>query len=278
MWVGFTGHWGLTVHGLPEHPHYPSAPILEAVLDFRVATLPAAAIDAIQQLGPDLGASYTRSERLKAGRISRSTFSDADGMAYASDDGKHVVQARLDGFSFSRLAPYDRWETFIAEARRTWDAYEGRVLRGRQILGFSVRYINEFTLEYYVPLHVYFNVYPAMPNRDVLFTKLFLMAETATDELPGRHLVLLAPRILMDDFDARYDEAPVSTTTAESLTPGEPTETPEAPPPLRIMLDNLFLFEAENASSAWSVMDRVRKIKNDVFNSQITERLKETLR
>ena len=43
---------------------------------------------------------------------------EQNGYIFASSDERQIFQARLDGFSFSRLAPYDRWETFRDEARR----------------------------------------------------------------------------------------------------------------------------------------------------------------
>ena len=50
---------------------------------------------------------------------------------------------RSDGFTFSRLAPYNDWETFYEEARRLWLAYvdlAGQVMLRRA----AVRYINQF--------------------------------------------------------------------------------------------------------------------------------------
>lgn len=266
-----SGPHGLIVQGLDElFPHYHTAPIVEAVLDFDVATLPSTALTNIEEMGQYLGTTYTRSEPLKHGRVSRATFSDADGVAFASDDGKHLVQARLDGFSFSRLAPYDRWETFIAEAHRTWDVYADHILRGQQITGFSVRYLNEFKLEYDVPLHVYFNVYPAMPNSDTLFSTVFLMVGTATEDLPGRQLTVLAPRPIIDRLD---DNGEQRVTQPQQVSDDVDRTVPTFP----MILDNMFQFEADNAANAWAVMDRVRKIKNDTFNSQITDRLKEKI-
>ena len=41
-----------------------------------------------------------------------------DGYVFTSADGKQVVQYRLDGFTFSRLRPYTRWEEVFAEAQK----------------------------------------------------------------------------------------------------------------------------------------------------------------
>ena len=40
---------------------------------------------------------------------------------------KQLVQARANGFTAHRLAPYEGWETFRHEARRLWDVYRQTV-------------------------------------------------------------------------------------------------------------------------------------------------------
>ena len=48
-----------------------------------------------------------------------------DGYLLSSLDGRQIVQARLDGYTFNKLKPYDRWETFREEAKRIWQTYAG---------------------------------------------------------------------------------------------------------------------------------------------------------
>ena len=40
------------------------------------------------------------------------------GYVYATEDGSKKFQPTLTGFTFNRLAPYDSWEQFSAEALR----------------------------------------------------------------------------------------------------------------------------------------------------------------
>jgi hypothetical protein len=44
-----------------------------------------------------------------------------------------------------------------------------------------------------------------------------------------------------------------------------------------MLLDNMFMFRIRDESKAWESMDLIRKIKNKTFESQLTEKLKETL-
>jgi uncharacterized protein (TIGR04255 family) len=43
------------------------------------------------------------------------------GFKFTSLNKQQILQAQIDGFTFSTLAPYDRWELFRDEARRLWE-------------------------------------------------------------------------------------------------------------------------------------------------------------
>jgi uncharacterized protein (TIGR04255 family) len=67
------------------------------------------------------------------------------GYDFPSGDGKQIFQARLDGFAFSRLAPYDCWESFRDEGRRLWEIYR-TVAQPEVVTRIGVRYINRLDL------------------------------------------------------------------------------------------------------------------------------------
>src|SRR5207253_8822162 len=79
------------------------------------------------------------------GRFSTSTTSQQFGFVFASKDQRLILQARLDGFALSRLAPYENWETFRDEARRLWTAYR-RYAHPEKIVRLAVRYVNRLDL------------------------------------------------------------------------------------------------------------------------------------
>jgi uncharacterized protein (TIGR04255 family) len=250
-----------------EFQHYNRAPITEAILNFRIEPMPADRFALLEEVKSRLAASYPKWQRLEKGEIALSSFSGADGLAFASEDGKFVVQARLDGFSFSQLAPYDRWATFIDRARMAWDVYSAVAMPSKNIVGFFVRYINEFRLPYETPLHQFFHVYPATPNRDTLFTNLLMITEAAIPEIPGgAHTMFFHP--LPESAQNIPDVTSESVLTAAS---------PGTPPTFRMVLDNMFRFNVRDYENAWKIMDEVHRIKNATFESQITDRLKETL-
>src|SRR5207253_4384748 len=67
------------------------------------------------------------------------------GYTFTSSDGLQAFQSRLDGFTFSRLAPYNGWESFCSEARRLWNIYR-EVTQPQAVTRAAVRYINRLDL------------------------------------------------------------------------------------------------------------------------------------
>jgi hypothetical protein len=118
---------------MSEPTRFPNAPITEALLDIRVKLseqIDLAQLATIQDLIKDQYPS--RHERLfwqsdlqiAQGdlKISPPTGGPV-GYAFTSLDGKQNIQARKDGFSFSRLKPYEDWISLRDEAKRLWQYY-----------------------------------------------------------------------------------------------------------------------------------------------------------
>ncbi len=139
-----------------EYPQLSKAPIVEAVIDFRV-TLPSDfKLDAFQPLRSQLAKDYPGFEEQQiveqtikqapgsAAEVS-TRFSGIHGYRLLSSDGKNVVQLRRDGFTFSRLNPYTRWDEVFAEAWRLWCMYI-EAAGPLELSRIAVRYINRMLL------------------------------------------------------------------------------------------------------------------------------------
>lgn len=63
------------------------------------------------------------------------------GLRCESADKLHVVQFNRDGFSFSRLQPYQSWEQFDQEGMRLWELYN-EVAQPLEIQRLGLRFIN----------------------------------------------------------------------------------------------------------------------------------------
>lgn len=152
--------------------HYSRAPITEAVIELQVTLPQEATLAAIAAMQTNIAVDYPNQEALlviqgemTAGASVGATASQTQiGFAYANSDRQQIVQARLDGFSFSRLAPYERWELFRDEAQRLWKIYQTAIYP-TSINRLAVRYINRLDL----PLPIkdfkdYLRVYPEVPS------------------------------------------------------------------------------------------------------------------
>jgi uncharacterized protein (TIGR04255 family) len=135
--------------------HLPKAPITEALVDIRVK-LPAdtelAKLGSIHELIVDQYPKRKERRRrefsfeFKEGEPPNQAATDiTDGYFYISRDDKQVVQVRLDGFTFSRLKPYEKWETMRDEARRLWQLYV-KFASPEFITRIAVRYINHLNI------------------------------------------------------------------------------------------------------------------------------------
>jgi uncharacterized protein (TIGR04255 family) len=229
--------------GAPRH--YKRAPIVEATLGINVPALADDQIALLDEVRQALEGEYPTS------LTSDSEAADGKDAGYVlkSADEKYVLRFAKDRFALSRLEPYDRWESFSDEFRRTWSIFETAIKPAR-LDGFWVRYINKLQVPLERPLRDFFNVYPAWPDPKVLFTQMFLLAEIAIPEPPGRLLVHMFPVIDEADLDGGF---------------------------FPMVLGNTFNFKAEAVDAVWRNMDAVRKVKNAIFDSQLTDEMKETI-
>ena len=134
----------------PDSP-YPRAPIAEAIFDVRVAELDETKLPDIMSFSDD---GYPQREQstlsgaeIESGPLGVSTraIRRMNGVRLTSDDGLQIAQLRTDGFSFSRLAPYENWQVFYGEARRLWQAYV-EVAQPENVHRMAVRYINQIVV------------------------------------------------------------------------------------------------------------------------------------
>jgi uncharacterized protein (TIGR04255 family) len=138
---------------MQERQHYSKAPITEAIIDLRGILPSDITLSNLHGLTSYLECDYPYREnavrvesQVTAGAsVGASANQTQVGYVYSSDDGKQILNAGLMGFTFSRLAPYDRWETFRDEARRLWEIY-CQMVRVEKLNRIAVRYINRIDI------------------------------------------------------------------------------------------------------------------------------------
>jgi len=154
--------------------HYPNAPITEAIIDLRVQPREGLTIEALRQVGEGEREKYPTdgpiveavgTMEVKPGvSASASAQQRPLGFKFVSEDEKCVWQSRGNGFTFSRLAPYESWEPFSAEARRLWNVYRGAV-NPKKVVRLAVRYVNRLDVPgSSVDLDEYFQTAPRISD------------------------------------------------------------------------------------------------------------------
>lgn len=241
-------------------PHYARAPITEAVIDLRTEVSPGVTAQDLKRLYAGEKDRYPTVQPLSTQHFSvevgmgfaTETRVEEKGWRYISADRKNICRIRIDGFTFSRLPPYEKWEALRDEARRLWQPYAS--FAAPKVLRVGLRYINRLDLP--------------LPMRDL---KDYLrIGPEVSSELPQAMSSFFMQCMLpQEDIEAML-------VINEGLVPTE-GQTDIA----SIMLD-IDLFREANLpggdAELWGVFELLRQRKNRVFESSITERVREMIR
>ena len=237
------------------------APIVEAVIDVRVRTAPDLRVEVFEDLG-ELAADYPKRDELTqfemgftklpgkppdAHQVDRGKI----GFRHVSEDGKFIAQLRKDGFTFSRLAPYTRWEEIFAEASRLYRHYL-QTAAAEEVHRIAVRYINRLPL----------------PEGDVNDFSPFLTAPP-----PFPHEVPAVMTGFLTQVQVQEPDSLIQATVTQTIQRGEVT-----PGFVPVILD-LDVFEVGafplEPDRLLSRFEALRMAKNRLFFSSITERTAE---
>jgi len=143
---------------LNECTVFPNAPITEALLDIQVKLPKDVNLELLEtfhdqgdvkEIYPEKSPRelYKASVKLSAkGSASLlPTTGGPDGYFFQTSNKEKVVQARLDGYTFNKLKPYESWEAFRSEARDLWDIYS-QITNPVKITRIALRYINRIEI------------------------------------------------------------------------------------------------------------------------------------
>jgi uncharacterized protein (TIGR04255 family) len=131
--------------------HYSNAPILEAAIDLRCEFAVEQSLENLGRVQELLAADYPLREdqvEFKA-QITPATGFTGDqrvtGFRLLPIERAKIVGVGSRGFTFSWLAPYDRWESLREEAFRIWQSYYA-ITKPVSISRVGVRFINRLDL------------------------------------------------------------------------------------------------------------------------------------
>ncbi len=262
----YTGLAVSTAWRMAEYAHLNKAPIVEALIDFRVKPkegLQPSDLQPIQEKLKDRYPTQKSIHQVKAEfsvnvgdgaapeiPIRSTSASSSIGIRLDSVDGLRVLQAQIHGFTFSRLKPYDTWETLLEETKALWDLYV-EVAAPVSLTRVATRFINRLELPLPIPeFEEYLTRPPVVPNGIPELVSEFLSRIVAHDTASGASVVVIQ--------------------ALETVVPGSNI--------LPVLLDIDVFKQANfdvNSNDYWELLSGFRKLKNTAFFGSITERTKE---
>lgn len=242
--------------------YYKKSSITEALIDIRIDASSEAEIPNLKNIQESILPQYSVGEEIieLQGQIqggysitATATASQAlIGYRFFSHDVKQIFQARLNGFTFSRLDPYEGWEDFRNEARRLWDIYQAAI-KPKNVNRVAVRYINKLDL----PL-------PMNDFKDYLRT----VPEVSPDLPQGLSDFFMQLQIPQPDLGGML-------LLNEAIIP------PSGDDLVSMVLDiDLFCNEIfpGDGIAHWDLLEKFRGRKNEIFEACITDKTRELLK
>ena len=177
------------------------------------------------------------------------------GRKYVSADKRQLAVFRRDGFSFSRLPPYERWQSFRDEAHRLWKIYKN-VASEQLIARWGLRYINRVDIPLKTPIENFLAIYPELPpNADGSLRTInssYMRVDGIVEEIPNGRLII----------------------QQASLPPGR-----EDFATLSLDFDiSVALFSGMSEESVWESLETARTVKNKLFVASLKKDFLETFR
>lgn len=237
-----------------------NAPIVEAVVDIEcdmplapgIQALESAARDAFRSQYPKFTQIFVQEHLIApnpdAPQMPQVSVMDRGihGLRFLHDDGKQLVQLRISGFSFNRLAPYSSLDDYIPEIKRTWALFIG-VASPLHVRLIRLRYINRILLpvsEIGPSLADYLEICPHLPDEEQLAFVGFFNQHAAVEKKTGHNInIILAT------------QAP---------------ENSKLPIILDITVEAIVSLEPGNWLDIQSSIQSLRRLKNDVFRNTLT--------
>lgn len=245
---------------MAEYSLLPNAPITEALIDIRIKAKEDFDIARFLTLHDAISDQYPKKKtrhkwegrfEFKKGETPITAGTEKiDGYIFTSADGKQIFQARIDGFTFNRLKPYDKWETFRDEAFRLWQLYKDLV--SPEIIRVAVRFINKIDI-------------PLSPQAVLDFDNYLTGGPIVPKGLPQGISSFLTRVVIRDP---EIDASAIITQAFEQII--DPKYVP-----IILDIDVFKQKETIKEEEAWQALEKLRHFKNRIFFSSITDKTKE---
>jgi uncharacterized protein (TIGR04255 family) len=136
---------------MPDPRHLNQPPIVEALVHFQANASRLWATQGAKELAkasfphhPQIEEQHQLSVQIQPGKADpvQQIFQQlSNGFVMRSSDEPTVHQVRRDGYSYSRLPPYEGWEPFISAAKAGWQIY-AHAFQPEELHSLALRFIN----------------------------------------------------------------------------------------------------------------------------------------
>ncbi len=239
---------------------YTNAPITEAIIDFRVTVSDDCTLAHLANIHDKVRAHYPVMEPIQISSAtveiqaqsepSVSSTYQHNGYSFRSEDGLYVFQAKLDGFTMNRLAPYESWERFLGEATSCWKEYCS-ACHPTEVTRVAVRYINKLNLpgedkDDSVELNHYLKTVPEIGSGfPQLMTNFFMQIQCPQEDISSMLVI------------------------TEALFPNGPQGMSSILLDLDLSRESIWTIEEQER--IWQALEVLRTRKNEVFEASITD-------
>ena len=236
--------------------HLNNAPIVEALIDFRVKHVPGLDLEKLSVVAKALKRRYPINKEIRHVQAqfrigggdgpAQTTTQTVVGQRFESSDARFVLQISLDGFTLSRLNPYDTWESLVAEAKSCWKSY-AKVMASTVVTRVAARYINrlEIPLSELGQFEDFLTGGPQVPKNVPQQVSEFLSRVVVHEPETGASMII-----------------------TQAL---EPINTANDTVPVIIDIDVSKQAEFELASKEyWKLLEKFRVLKNEAFFGSLT--------
>lgn len=234
--------------------HYSKAPIIEAIIDLRCEFTGEPSPEHLGRVQELMESDFPLREELMefkaelAPATGLTSEQKAIGFRLLTKERTKIAGIGIEGFTFSWLAPYDRWDSLREEAFRLWTLYRS-VTNPVRINRVGVRFINRLD-------------FPRSDGEGVELDQYLRTAPRIAPELPQR----------LESFFLRFQLALAGEPMA-NVTITETGVAPASPDVVSVILDIDAFARSLRATSKdeWEIIERLRHEKNFAFESCITD-------
>ena len=235
-------------------PTLQNAPITEAVIDFQVVVPPDVSLANLREFQMGIEERFTEVSERRALRAHVAFVQGGapqvvapspapDGYLFRSPSENLIIQARLDGFTLSKLQPYHDGNTFASQAAEFWQRYV-RIARPDRITRVAVRNVNRIDVTPGVDLQRYLLTAPEI-------------ARGLPQLMAGFFMQLVMPDV--------SGAVVIVNETFGSRDPGSNTI------PVILDIDASRAIDLDpNSDEIWEIITQLRTLKNRIFFKSLT--------